>query len=272
MKYTIVSDSHTHSCFSHDGTDSVSLLCSHAVEIGLYALTITDHFECNIVEERNYMQALNDSYNETKRTATTFEDKLRVFKGIELGQATQNLKAAESILSQCDFDFVLGSMHNIRGLQDFYLLDYDKLEIHDLLSTYFDELLELVAWGKFDSLSHLTYPLRYITGEHHTQVSYDLYKDRVDSVLKALIEQNKALELNTSGLRQAIGKTLPCPQVIKRFRELGGQYLTVGSDAHRHADIGSGLEAGYEIAQQAGFSHITIFINREPVLLPIQPK
>lgn len=114
------------------------------------------------------------------------------------------------------------------------------------------------------------YPLRYIVGEQHREVSYEVYKDRVDDILKALIEQNKALELNTSGLRQAIGKTMPCPTVIKRFKELGGKYLTIGSDAHRWADVGSGVEDGYQIAQNAGFDHITIFVNREPVLLPLE--
>ena len=128
----------------------------------------------------------------------------------------------------------------------------------------------MIAWGKFDSLTHLTYPLRYIVGEQHREVSYEVYKDRVDDILKALIEQNKALELNTSGLRQAIGKTMPCPTVIKRFKELGGKYLTIGSDAHRWADVGSGVEDGYQIAQNAGFDHITIFVNREPVLLPLE--
>ena len=130
--------------------------------------------------------------------------------------------------------------------------------------------MELIAWGKFDSLTHLTYPLRYIVGEQHKEISYEVYKDRVDDILKALIDQNKALELNASGLRQAIGKTMPCPTVIKRFKELGGKYLTIGSDAHRWADIGSGVEEGYQIAQSAGFDHITIFVNREPVLLPLE--
>ena len=270
MKYTTISDSHVHSCFSHDGNDPVMMLCDYAVKMGLYALTITDHCECNMYEERNYAKAIKDSFVETKRAAAALNGKLHLYKGIELGQATQNLQAAESILSECDVDFVLGSLHNIRGLEDFYLLDYNKLDIHDLLCTYFDEIMELIAWGKFDSLTHLTYPLRYIVGEQHREVSYEVYKDRVDDILKALIEQNKALELNTSGLRQAIGKTMPCPTVIKRFKELGGKYLTIGSDAHRWADVGSGVEDGYQIAQNAGFDHITIFVNREPVLLPLE--
>lgn len=270
MKYTSISDSHVHSCFSHDGNDPIMMLCDYAMKMGLYALTITDHCECNMYEERNYAKAIKDSFIETKRAAAAFNGKLHVYKGIELGQATQNKKAAESILASCEFDFVLGSLHNNRGLEDFYLLDYNKLDVHDLLSAYFDEIMELIAWGNFDSLTHLTYPLRYIVGEQNMEICYEVYEERIDSILKALIEQNKALELNTSGLRQTIGKTMPCPIVVKRFKELGGKYLTIGSDAHRWADIGSGVEDGYNIAQKAGFEHITVFVNREPILLPLE--
>ena len=110
MKYTTISDSHVHSCFSHDGNDPVMMLCDYAVKMGLYALTITDHCECNMYEERNYAKAIKDSFVETKRAAAALNGKLHLYKGIELGQATQNLQAAESILSECDFDFVLGSL------------------------------------------------------------------------------------------------------------------------------------------------------------------
>lgn len=270
MKYQKLCDSHVHSVFSHDGRDPVMMLCDHAVNLGLHTLTITDHCECNLYIERNYETAIQNSFLETQRAAAALRGKLQLYKGIELGQATQNPQAANAILSACQFDFVLGSLHNLNSLPDFYLLDYDTLDIHALLSTYFDELEELIEWGNFDSLSHLTYPLRYIVGEHKTAVSYERYQDRVDTILKALITRNKALELNTSGLRQAIGKTLPCPTVIQRFKALGGKYLTLGSDAHRWSDVGAGLEQGCQIARQVGFEHITIFVNREPVLIPIE--
>ena len=99
MKYTTISDSHVHSCFSHDGNDPVMMLCDYAVKMGLYALTITDHCECNMYEERNYAKAIKDSFVETKRAAAALNGKLHLYKGIELGQATQNLQAAESALS-----------------------------------------------------------------------------------------------------------------------------------------------------------------------------
>ncbi len=272
MQYANLADSHTHSCFSHDGHHAVAALCDQAIKRGLYALTVTDHCECNLYQQGNYAQAITRSFAETARTATAFAGKLHVYKGVELGQATQNTRAAADILSRCDFDFVLGSMHNLTGLSDFYMLDYRKLSAHDVLCKYFDELEELIAWGHFDSLSHLTYPLRYMVGEQQIEMRYETYQNRVDDILKALIAQDKALELNTSGLRQAIGKTLPCPTVIKRFKELGGKYLTVGSDAHKDKDIGIGLQEGYEIAKNAGFDHVTVFVNRKPVLLPLQEK
>ena len=83
MKYTTISDSHVHSCFSHDGNDPVMMLCDYAMKMGLYALTITDHCECNMYEERNYAKAIKDSFVETKRAAAALNGKLHLYKGIE---------------------------------------------------------------------------------------------------------------------------------------------------------------------------------------------
>ena len=93
----------------------------------------------------------------------------RFYRGIELGQPNQDLEAAEQALAGRDYDFVIGSIHNIRGYEDFFFLDYSKIErsfIDALLETYWQEELEVIRWGKFDSLGHLTYPLRYIEGDH----------------------------------------------------------------------------------------------------------
>ena len=91
---------------------------------------------------------------------------LHVRAGIELGQPMQNIEAAEDILDACDFDFALASVHNVQGMPDFYELDYSQVDLTKTLHQYFDEILETIEWGKFDSLAHLTYPWRYIVGEH----------------------------------------------------------------------------------------------------------
>lgn len=269
MKYRYISDCHTHSDASYDGTDSVIMLCENAVRMGLHTITITDHFECNFYQDDRSLDCVRKSLLDTQKAAIMFQNRLQVYHGIELGQATQNVAVAEKVLSEFPFDFVLGSLHNIEGMPDFYEVDYSKVDIVKLLEQYFRQVLDMIHLGYFDSLAHLTYPLRYIQGAQNIQIGYEVYENWIDAILQALIRNEKALELNSSGLRQKMGVTMPCPIVIKRYHELGGQYITLGSDAHRWADIGSGVEEAMEILQKSGFDEFTVYVDRKPHQLPI---
>jgi histidinol-phosphatase (PHP family) len=270
MKYRYLSDCHVHSDCSPDANDPAIMLCERAEALGLYALTITDHCECNEYIAKGFDKSIHQSYFEARKAAAVFQGRLQVYAGMELGQPMQDTHAADDILNACDFDFVLASIHNIRDMEDFYFLDYNTVDAYDALDRYFEEMLEMIHWGKFDSLAHLTYPLRYIVGDHSVSLDFSRYNAKVDEVLKALIEGGKALELNTSGLRQKIGETLPSLPILKRYFELGGKYVTIGADSHRWADLGSGIEQGLSLLKQAGFQYFTIYVNRKPQLLPIE--
>lgn len=269
MNKRFFSDSHMHSEHSFDGNDSVVMLCEQAIKLGLYSITITDHCECNEYFANNVRKSIEASIIASGRARATYSEKIRVYTGVELGQPTQNKLAADEVLSLCDYDFVIGSLHNLKNEQDFYFLEYNDSNVKELLERYFTQLYELAVDNRFDTLAHITYPLRYIYGKVTEEVKYDTYKLMIDEILKILVKNDKALEINTSGLRQRIGVTLPGEAVISRFKELGGKYITVGSDAHRWGDVGSGIEVGYELAEKCGFSYVTVFEKREPVLLPI---
>ncbi len=269
MKYKFISDSHLHSINSFDGKDSVIMIAERACQLNLYSITITDHCECNEYEEQNVRKDIEGSVIDTAKARAMYLDKLRIYTGIELGQPTQNEKAAQEALSLGEYDFVLGSLHNIRGEQDFYFIEYTPENTTDLLDRYFREMSDLAKTDYYDSLAHLTYPLRYLAGK--TEIPFDRrrYDDAIDEILSELVRRDKALEVNTSGLRQLIGKTLPDEEIIRRFRELGGKYVTLGSDAHRWGDVGAGIEEGLALLQKCGFTHFTVFEKRQPRLLPI---
>lgn len=269
MKYPFISDSHTHSENSFDGKDSVIMLCEKAAQLGLYSLTVTDHCECSEYYQNDVRKDIEGSVRDTLKARGMYADRLRVYMGIELGQPSQDTKAAEEALSLADFDFVLGSLHNLRGEQDFYFLTYTPENVKPLLDRYFEELLEMIQGGSFDSLAHLTYPFRYMSADPALSVNAGQYAEQIDTVLEALAQQKKALEVNTSGLRQKIGVTLPDETIVRRFRELGGRYITVGSDAHRWGDIGTGIEEALRMIQRCGFTHFTVYHKRNPELLPI---
>ncbi len=269
MKYRFISDNHTHSECSFDGNNSVIMMCEQASGIGLYSITITDHCECNEYFKNNVRNDIAKSVTDISKARAMYHDRLRVYTGIELGQPTQDINAAQDVLSLGSFDFILGSLHNLKDKQDFYFLDYDKEPVHQLLDDYLDQLLELAKQNLFDSLAHIDYPLRYIAGNSGIKVKQEDYIDKIDEILRMLVSNDKAIEINTSGLRQVIGRTLPDMFVIERYRELGGKYVTIGSDAHRWADIGSGIEYGLGLLLHCGFTHFAVYENHEPRLLPI---
>ena len=269
MKYRYLVDSHMHSSFSPDGETPVMMMCEAAAKQGLYAAVITDHCECNTYQKDGYDHLIRDSYCETRRAASAFRGRIQIYTGVEIGQPVQDQAAAQDILDACEFDFTLASVHNIKGMEDFYFLDYNTIDIKDLLFRYFDEILETIAWGRFDSLAHLTYPWRYIVGDHGIQIDNSVFADKIDLVLKELIKSGKSLEINTSGLRNKIGTIIPDYSILRRYQELGGHMVTVGSDAHRWADVCGGVEQGMELAARAGFRHIALYVKHEPKLLPI---
>lgn len=271
-----LSDCHSHSCFSPDGSDSVEAMLARAKELGLRYYALTDHCECNAYKRDGFDKSTAKGYQAMCALQEGLKQGGTVFlKGLELGQATQDKRSAEAVLQDKDYDFVLGSVHNIRGFEDFYFLDYDNVErsyIDDLLTRYFKEELELISWGKFDSLSHLTYPLRYIRDSAGNHVDLTGHMDEVEAVLSAVIREKKALEINTSGLRQEIGCTLPDLPVLSLYKKMGGEYVTIGSDAHRASDLGKGITEGMQALLQAGFENYTVYKKHEPIPVPIQQQ
>ncbi len=270
MHYHFISDSHVHSDCSFDGTDPVMMICERAASLGLYSITITDHCECDIYHKEGFDRSIVQSFFETRKARAVFYGRLQVHAGIELGQPITDLEATQEALSAGAFDFVLASVHNLPGKKDFYYLNYTQENIDSLLNEYFDQLLLVAKWGRFDSLAHLTYPLRYMLAQPGLRVEISRYQEKIDAILTELIEGKKALEVNTSGLRQHIGETLPNAEIVRRYYELGGTYITLGSDAHRWADVSAGIEEAMSMIYKIGFRHYTIYAKREPRMVPIE--
>lgn len=270
-----LSDCHSHSFFSPDAHESPEAMCGRAAELNLYAYTLTDHCECHEYEGSAagfcYAGQSRLAFAEMTALQENLRGRLHFYKGIELGQPMQNLAAAQEVL-QRDYDFVLASVHNIRGHEDFYFLTYEdgsEEEIDGILNAYFGEMAEMARWGKFDSLAHMTYPLRYICGEHGIPVNISRHQEKITEIFDLLIRNEKALEINTSGLRQKIGVTLPDLPLLRQYYEQGGRLVTIGSDAHRPEDLGKGIAEGFAVLRQAGFTEFAVYENHKPIMLPL---
>ncbi len=269
--YSNLFDSHTHSVNSPDGNHPVLALCRQAAQTGLSGIAITDHLECNDFEKDNYRQRIRQSVADIKAAQQQLGGSLQISCGVELGQPLQNTDAALEILGSYHFDFVLGSLHALAGKLDFYYWDYSDptIDIHQSLVDYYTQQIELARWGHFDVMGHITYPIRYIQGRSGIPVDLGQYMDLIDQLLRTLIENGRGIEVNTSGLRQELSTTLPDLPLLRRYRQLGGEIITTGSDAHYTEHIGSGLPHAMQLLQEAGFGYVTFFKERKPHMIKL---
>lgn len=267
--YKNLYDMHSHSIHSFDGNDSISKLCEQAVRLSAVGIAVTDH--CDIdSRDLDVNKLCQSQLDDLEMCIKQYANRLDIIKGLEIGQGVYRKEEVKKLYNTYDYDFILGSIHNLENMEDFYFLDYSKFDVYALLNRYFEDLLKLVYFGYFDSLAHLTYPLRYIVAREKINVDLTKFKKITDEILYTLAKNGKALEINTSGLFMEMKDTLPNKSYVKRFKELGGKYVTVGSDSHYADKVFQGVDCGYDIARACGFAHITIFKNHEPMLIEIK--
>ena len=264
-------DLHTHCTLSFDGKSSAYDMVRRAAELGIKHYALTDHVDLGEFADPDFdLEAtVNGAREIIPPLREEYADRVDLLYGVELGQATQDSETAERLLRENDYDFVIGSLHNIKKHEDFYFLRYEGMNISRLLSKYCKELLDLASDCEYDVLGHITYPLRYIAGEYGADVDMSEYSDIIDDILTAVIIRGKGIEINTSGLWQKYGKMFPDKDILRRYRELGGEILTIGSDAHCADDLGKGIEDGIAAAKEAGFDKIAVFKHREPMFIRI---
>ena len=191
----------------------------------------------------------------------------RFHEGAEFGQITSDVPLARRLYEDPRVDIILASVHEMHDLPDFYFLDYGKIDIKRLIDDYFEEALRTASLDCFDVFAHLTYGLRYMPNRE--QFDLTPYDSVLDDILRTLAINGKALELNGSGLKKKIPYTDPDFRIVKRFRELGGQYLTISTDAHESAFLGYRLDELEDMARAAGFDALTYYRRHEPIPMPL---
>ena len=262
-------DSHVHTDNSFDGTHSLTYLCECGVEKGIMGLAVTDHYDCDRVEEFGLDVRLRQCLFDIQRTRRSFEGEIRIATGIELGQGHRFPEIARYALSQAEFDVVLGSVHDLEDGRDIMDINFNDphVVVSQVLTTYYQEILEMIRWGQFDVLAHLGYPERTIWGKYRIPVHLTPFRPLIDEILRELIRQEKALEVNTRTLRQTVAKTIPHREVLARYRELGGRLITLGSDAHRVEDLAAGFDVAMDQLLELGYTEFCFYKNRQPVML-----
>ncbi len=263
-------DFHTHSHYSTDSTSSMHMHARKAVDLGMKGICITDHVDLDYANPAVSFDFSYDDYmNEFVGVKAYFSDVLELFSGMEIGMQPHNLADNESILKSRSFDFIIGSIHCVNG-KDMYDGSFiEGITVEEGIIQYFRDMLYCIDnFSDYDVLGHLDGIRRYI-GNNEAKFSYKLYKGFIHNVLFKLINANKGIEINTAGLRYGLSSFHPIPEILKLYRFLGGEIITIGSDSHSPDTLGYGHDSAMKLLSELGFKYYTIYKKRKPIFIKI---
>lgn len=255
-------DYHMHSRVSFDGHDTGEALARAALDAGLQEICFTDHIDYDPSGSMGDM-AFDTAFYNAEYDHLNLPG-LKIRRGVEIGMTRDNVAQFRQELNRREFDFVLGSIHFVDGLDVYFEPFWQGKTIWQAERRCLEETLACVQLhSDFDVLAHLTYIGKTLAHPAPRPVSYDDHREIVDEILRTLADKGKGLELNTSGLDRC-GGFLPTADYFRRFRELGGEIVTVGSDAHRTDRVGQYSGEACELLKGI-FGYVCTFENRKPI-------
>ncbi len=255
-------DFHIHTTVSFDGHDSALAMAQVAKAAGLREICFTDHIDEDpkgvITHQCFDLAAYSAAYDGLEVPGLTIR------KGLEFGMLPGNQATLQRYLAARDFDFVLGSVHYAAGLDVYYAPYWENRTLFEGEGQYLADTLQMVReHDGYDVLAHLTYISKAHCHPAHTPVEYNRHREIVDEILKILVARGKGMEINTSGVDRC-GDFLPPEVYLRRFKELGGEIVTVGSDAHTASRVGQYTDRACAILKDI-FGYVCTFEGRKPV-------
>lgn len=266
----IATDMHVHSCFSSDSAEKPESVIQAAIEKGFTYVYFTDHHDLDFpVHPDNPdmdFQLDFDAYIETlSALKEIYRDKIAVRIGVEQGICPETAPKIAALSARFPFDFIIGSSHltSLTNGDPYYPEYYaGRTNVEAYREYFMSEAENVRLTDGFDVYGHLDYAVRYCPDSSFVYRFAD-YQDIMEVLLKRLIEKGKGIEINTAGIKK-IGYPHPHIEALKLYKKLGGEIITVGSDAHVKENIGFGFDYAEELLKTVGFNYYTVFNERKP--------
>jgi histidinol-phosphatase (PHP family) len=260
-------DYHIHTRFSPDSTAVPEEMCRRAIELGLPDIGFSEHWDVGPYERVTRFLQPEAWWEELLRLRSLFAGQLILRAGIEIAEPHLYPKDTRAILSRLPFDYALGSVHFVGSHEMFDDKYIRQCTADEVYLPYFAELEKMVRVAGVDIVAHFDIPSRTAI----PLVGYDVerYEEPIRAVLAIVIERGLALDVNVSGLRKPSHNLMPAPEILAWYRQMGGERLTLGSDAHSVDQLGTPLEEALRHIQSAGFTHLTQYNLRRPQQIPL---
>ncbi len=255
-------DYHMHSVVSFDGHDRGLDMALAARDRGLQEICFTDHLDYDPLGKMGVLAFDTARYSEEYDALEV--PGLKIRRGMEFGMTVDNRDQFRLDLQRRPFDFVLGSIHFVDDLDVYFAEYWQDKTVFQAERRYLEATLDCVRLHEdFDVLAHLTYIAKTHSHPAPKPVAFADHRELIDEILKCLAKKGKGLELNTSGMDRC-GGFLPTLDYFRRFRELGGQIVTIGSDAHTASRVGQYSQDACGLLKDV-FGYVCTFENRQPV-------
>lgn len=268
-------DAHVHTNLSPDSTVPIDVYAALAVELGIAELAITDHVDFDPRDPAYEYASFEERERSVRQAAERWADRgLAIRFGAELTYNTSWESDLRDHLARYRYDFTIGSVHDWPGSPYVRSDIWRWVEGHpldEIVGPYFEQVVAAARSQLFDTIGHLDVVKRYLQ-PYVTPAQLASRPDLYEASLRALVDSGTALELNTSGLRHSVGETYPPAAIVERYRALGGERVTAGSDAHRADWLAWGLEDGYRILARAEFGELTFRRGGERVSVALPER
>ena len=255
-------DYHMHSHVSFDGHDSGLAMALAAKAAGLKEICFTDHIDHDFDAEGHSM--VFDPMVYAAEYDNLEVDGLKIRRGVEYGLKPYNRDTMQKDLQLRNFDFVLGSVHFVNELDIYYPEFWRDKTVEQAVHEFLEETLLCVQHhDDYDVLGHLSYICKARAHPDPKPLYLKDHREIVDEILKILVQKGKGMEINTSGVDRC-GDFLPGEEFFRRFKELGGEIVTIGSDAHNTQRVGQYSDRACQMMKDI-FGYVCTFDGRKPI-------
>lgn len=273
----IIADYHTHTSFSSDSSTPPEEMIKRAISLGLNRICITDHMDYMYPSEEEGLFVLTpDSYyKKLLELQGMYKSQIEIMIGIELGlrnerEIKEKVRAYFiELLAKYPFDFVIGSTHVLEYMDPYHKKYWEDKSTKEGLTNYFQSIIDNCNYyDEFQVYGHLDYIIRY-TREEKKEYNYRGYADIIDEAIKSIVSHGKGIECNSSGYKYGLNITHPKTEILKRYKELGGEILTIGSDAHEPKYLAYEFAKVKDLLVSLGFRYYAVYKNRKPEFIKL---
>lgn len=270
----ITEDFHVHSNFSSDGKASMEEIINRALKMGLKTLCFTDHMDIDFPTIYNdTFQFDIDEYVKTIwELKEKYKSRIEILMGVELGMQPHITGRMEDFTQSYPFDFIIGSVHVVDHMDPYFSHYWENITEENGILRYFETIKECCEnFHNFHVCGHIDYIFRYAPSSkvNYCEYSYPKYADILDEILKTLLNHGKGIEINTAGYKYGLGHPHPKTEVLKRYKELGGEIITFGSDAHLPEHLCYDFDKAAALLKDLGFRYYTIFREGKPFMVKL---